>query len=130
LTNPYYIAARDQGRAFLKASLAAVLSQNKLDAIVYPTQTARINKTGEQPKRDSRGLFGNFGNVLASLAGWPELTVPAGFTSDGLPVGISFLGPEFSDQKILGLGFAFEQETHSLRQPPSTPLLPGDQFVY
>lgn len=129
-TNAYYLAARDQGRQFIRASLQAVLVQNRLDAIVYPTQTTRINKIGEYAKRNSRGLFGNFGPGLASMAGWPELTVPAGFTADGMPVGISFLGPEFSEQKLLGYGFAFEQKARALRQPATTPPLPGDRIDY
>lgn len=129
-TNAFYLAARDQGRQFIRASLQAVIVQNRLDAIVYPTQTTRINKIGESAERNSRGLFGNFGQGLASLAGWPELTVPAGFTSDGLPMGISFLGFEFSEQRLLGYGFAFEQRARALRQPATTPPLPGDVFDY
>lgn len=129
-TNPFYIAAREQGRAFVKASMEAILTQDKLDALVYPTSTMPIGKIGEPAKRNSRGLFGNFGPGISSLTGWPELTVPAGFTSEGLPVGVSFIGPEFSDMKLLALGFAFEQATHALRQPVTTPPLPGDRFTY
>jgi amidase len=129
-SNSYYMAARDQGRQLVRSSMKAILTRYNLDAIVYPTQTTRINKIGEYAKRDQRGLFGNFGNNLASLAGWPELTVPGGLTADGLPVGVSFLGPEFSEQKLLGFGFAFEQKTHALHQPVTTPPLAGDQFRY
>jgi amidase len=129
-TNAYYLAARDQGREFVRASMRAVLNQNRLDAIVYPTQTIRINKIGEPAQRNSRGLFGNFGPGLASLAGWPELTVPAGFTAEGLPVGVSFLGPEFSEHELLEYGFVFEQKIQALRQPVTTPSLPGDRFDY
>lgn len=129
-TNPLYIAARDQGRAFVKASMEAILIQDKLDAIVCPTQTRPIQKIGEAPQRNSRGLFGNFGHGITSLMGWPELTVPAGFTSEGLPVGISFIGSEFSDVKLLAFGYAYEQATRALRQPTTTPPLPGDHFTY
>jgi amidase len=55
--------------------MKAVLTRYNLDAIIYPTQTTRINKIGEYAKQNQRGLFGNFGTSLASLAGWPELTV-------------------------------------------------------
>jgi amidase len=130
LTDPVYVAGRDEGRALVRASLQAVLDRDDLDAIVYPTQTTRINRIGDPPKRNSRGLFGNFGPVLASLAGWPELTVPAGLTSDGLPVGVSFLGPAYSEQTLLGYGFAFERRAGGLRQPATTPPLPGDRFGY
>ncbi|MBB4125762.1 amidase [Xanthomonas translucens] len=129
-TDASYLAARAQGRQFVKASLQALLSTYRLDAIVYPTQTMRINRIGEPAQRNARGLFGNFGPGLASVAGWPELTVPAGFTADGLPVGVSLLGPEFSEQRLLGYGFAFEQRTHALRQPATTPPLAGERFAY
>jgi len=129
-TNPFYIAARDQGRAFVKASMEAILTKDRLDALVYPTSTMPIGKIGDAPKRNSRGLWGNFGLGLVSLAGWPELTVPAGFTSGGLPVGISFIGPAYSDMRLLAYGYAFEQATHALRQPTTTPPLPGDRFTY
>ncbi|NIP78013.1 MAG: glutamyl-tRNA amidotransferase, partial [Gemmatimonadetes bacterium] len=54
---------------------------------------------------------------LANLTGFPDLIVPAGFTSDRLPVGISFLGPAFSEPRLLGLGYAFEQATRARRDP-------------
>jgi amidase len=50
----------------------------------------------------------------------------AGFTSDDLPVGISFFGPAFSEAKLLALGYSFEQTTKAIRVPVHTPLLPGD----
>jgi amidase len=129
-TNPLYIAAREQGRAFVKASMQAILVQDKLDALVCPTQTRPIQKIGEAPRSNARHLFGNFGLGITSLTGWPELTVPAGFTGEGLPVGISFIGPDFSEMKLLAFGYAFEQATHALRQPATTPPLPGDRFTY
>ena len=128
-TNPVYAAARDQGRAFIKASMEAIFTQDDLDVLVYPTSTRPIDKIGEVAKRNSRGLFGNFGQGLISLAGWPDLTVPAGFTPEDLPVGISFVGREFSDMKLLAFGYAFEQATHALRQPGTTPPLPGDRIT-
>lgn len=130
MTDPVYVAGRDEGRQLVRASLQAVLDRDDLDAIVYPTQTIRINRLEDPPKRNARGLFGNFGPVLASLAGWPELTVPAGLTPDGLPFGVSFLGPAFSDQTLLAYGFAFERRADGLRQPATTPPLPGDRFGY
>jgi amidase len=129
-TNALYLAAREQGRAFVEASMQAILTQDRLDAVVCPTLTAPIQKLGETAKRNSRGLYSNYGHGLASLAGWPELTVPAGVTSAGLPVGISFIGPAFSDMRLLAYGYAFEQATHALRQPTTTPPLPGDRFTY
>ena len=63
---------------------------------------------------------------LANLTGLPDLIVPAGYTSDRLPVGISFLGRMFSEARLLALGYAFEQKTRVRRDPAHTPPLPGE----
>jgi amidase len=56
--------------------------------------------------------------------------VPAGFTGRGLPVSISFLGPAFSEPRLLALGYAFEQHTKARRLPAMTPALPGETIEY
>jgi amidase len=53
---------------------------------------------------------------LPAVAGYPHLTVPAGYAA-GLPVGISFFGPAFSDARLLGIGSAFEKATRHRRAP-------------
>ena len=52
----------------------------------------------------------------AAVAGFPHLTVPMGQVG-GLPVGLSFIGPAWSDALVLRLGYAFEQATHARRAP-------------
>ena len=52
----------------------------------------------------------------------------ARFTGDNLPVGISFFGPAFSEQKLLSLGYSFEQATHARRRPVTTPPLKGESL--
>ncbi len=54
--------------------------------------------------------------TLAAVAGYPHLTVPAGFAGK-LPVGVSFFGPAFSDARLLGIGHAFEKATRHRRAP-------------
>ena len=66
---------------------------------------------------------------IANLTGFPDLIVPAGFTSGALPVGISFFGPAFSEPKLLALGYAFEQATKARRLPRLTPPLPGETIT-
>jgi amidase len=63
---------------------------------------------------------------ISNMAGYPDLVVPAGMTAAGLPVTISILGPAFSDGKLLGYGYDFEQATHALHLPKNTPPVPGD----
>ena len=55
-------------------------------------------------------------STLPAVAGYPHVTVPAGWYH-GLPVGVSFIGAPFSEGKLLGYAFAFEQATRQ-RKPP------------
>ncbi|SFO90350.1 amidase [Actinomadura madurae] len=56
---------------------------------------------------------------LISATGCPALSVPAGFTSGGLPVGLQIVGPHRADLAVLRIGHAFEQATrHAARRPP------------
>ena len=68
------------------------------------------------------------GTIIASETGFPDLIVPAGMTKEGLPVTISFIGTAFSEPKLLGYGYDFEQATKALAVPKMTPVLPGDVF--
>jgi amidase len=52
----------------------------------------------------------------AAVAGYPSLSLPMGFVF-GLPVGLSFIGPAWSEATLVKLAYAFEQATHH-RQPP------------
>jgi amidase len=49
--------------------------------------------------------------TLISATGCPALSVPGGFTPDGLPVGLQIIGPPRADRKVLEVGHAFEQAT-------------------
>jgi amidase len=54
--------------------------------------------------------------MLPAVAGDPHVTVPMGQV-DGLPVGLSFIGPAWSDAQLLGFAFAYEARTHARRPP-------------
>ena len=56
----------------------------------------------------------------AARAGYPHITVPGGFVFD-LPVGVSFFGTAWSEPKLLGLAFAFEQATRHRQAPGMQP---------
>jgi amidase len=57
---------------------------------------------------------------FAAVAGYPHLTVPMGLVK-GLPVGLSFLGPKWSDGMILSLGYAYEQASRKRAEPRFLP---------
>ena len=120
-----YIAMRDFGLPLVRAILTGVLEAHDLDAIVYPTSPTRPGPAGIYRGSSSPNPAPSATN-LANLSGLPDLIVPAGYTSDRLPVGISFLGRMFSEARLLGLGYAFEQKTRVRRDPVHTPALPGE----
>jgi amidase len=121
----------------IRAGVLAVFANNKLDAIIYPTgkPAALINP----PKQDRtsgnsaggvEGPLSKSPDFIANIAGFPDLVVPAGMTKDGLPVTLSFFGTAYSDGKLLGYGYDFEQATHARVLPKNTPPLPSDHLKY
>jgi amidase len=89
----------------------AVMAQHHLDAIVAPTSS---------PAHMTDLVLGDHGlgdsTTPAAVAGYPSITVPAGFIH-GLPVGISFFAEAWSEPKLLRLAYAFEQATKARRAP-------------
>jgi amidase len=119
-----YKAVHDYGLPMVRTIVEGIIATEKLDAIIYPTSSRRPALTAAPP--DTPGGGRENGNNLANLTGFPDLIVPAGFTGDRLPVGLSFFGPAFSEPKLLALGYAFEQATHARKRPVTTPALPGE----
>ena len=130
LTDFDYIAVRDHALPLMRGIIGGLMEAENLDAIVYPTSPMRPGRVDPDP--DPVGAPGSGGSpvILANLTGFPDLIVPAGFTGRGLPVSISFLGPAFSEPRLLGLGYAFEQRTKVRRLPVTTPVLEGERVSY
>lgn len=127
LNDYQYTSVRDHALPLVRSVLNGILSNDKLDAIMYPTASRRpplISAPNDVPGGSSAS-----GSNLANLSGFPEAIVPAGFTTDDLPVGISLLGPAFSEAKLLSLAYGFEQATKVRRLPKHTPLRPGDSIA-
>ncbi len=123
MVDPGYIALRDYYMPMTAALVNGILAKDKLDAIVYPTNMKRPAQIVGPPGVAIPTAASP--TVIANLSGFPDLIVPAGFTTDDLPVTISFLGTAFNEPKLLALGYSFEQATHALRRPVHTPALPG-----
>jgi Asp-tRNA(Asn)/Glu-tRNA(Gln) amidotransferase A subunit family amidase len=126
---------RDGGRAEYCESLAAreelminilkVMADHNLDAIVHKTvehQPTLIKEGINPPYYNSRGAT----HLNTYLVCVPSISVPAGFTSDQLPVGITFLGRPYTDGAMIKLAYAYEQATGHRTAPTSTPPLPGE----
>jgi amidase len=129
LNDPIYLAAKNEGLGMITKAVTGVMANNKLDAIVYPTNTTAaspIKVVGPAKPRTSTDSATN----IANQTGFPDLIMPAGMTKEGLPVTISFFGPAFSEPKLLGYGYDFEQATKALKLPKHTPALPSDVLVF
>jgi amidase len=123
-----YTSVHDHGLPLVRAAMEGILASQKLDAIVYPTSPRRpgLLSAPLEPPGGGRESATN----IANLTGFPDLIVPAGFTGDRLPVGISFFGPAFSEQKLLSMGYSFEQATKARRRPVHTPPLKGEMITF
>lgn len=115
LASPAYIAARSRARRLAgPEGIDAALHADNLDVLVAPT-------TGVAWKIDPAAGdgFPGSGYGAAAVAGYPSLTVPMG-TSNGLPLGLAFIGPAWSEARLLQIGHAYEQLTGA-RRPPTFP---------
>jgi len=126
---PDQLAAALATRQTLIDSLNTAMDTAGVDALVFPTVLCPATPlpgvvdngykcTAASPMPLSFGsVFGIETMPLASIAGFPQITVPAGFTSDGLPLAVSFLGRVWSEPTLIRLAYAFEQATHARRRP-------------
>ena len=130
LTDYEYLAVRDHALLLVRSIIGGLMEAETLDAIVYPTSPERPERVDPDPDPESVPGSGESAVILANLTGFPDLIVPAGFTGRGLPVSISFLGPAFSEPRLLALGYAFEQRTMARRLPATTPPLEGETITY
>lgn len=127
LNDYQYTSVRDHGLPLVRAVLEGALAKDQLEAIVYPTASRRPALIAAPTEVPGGGAAS--GANLANLSGFPELIVPAGFSTDDLPIGISFLGPAFSESRLLAFGYSFEQATKARRLPVHTPLRGGESIT-
>jgi amidase len=113
LTSPDYKKAVDACKKKGKSAIDAALAKNKLDAFV--TQSMDPAWLIDPVLGDGGG--GVYGGSHAAVAGYPSLTVPAGEAMGGLPIGLLFFGPAWSDGLLLKLGFAYEAATSHRKLP-------------
>lgn len=112
LDDPAYLAARDRlKRRAGPEGIDRLLREKDVIALVGPTSTPAIPI---DPVNGDHFGGGPDGGSIAAVAGYPHLTVPMGRVQ-GLPVGLSFYGPAWSEARLLALGFAFEQARGKLR---------------
>jgi aspartyl-tRNA(Asn)/glutamyl-tRNA(Gln) amidotransferase subunit A len=93
----------------------------KVDVIACPVWPFPPFKFGERVQDPLQMYLSDVFTVTANLSGNPSLSVPVGFTGAELPVGMQFIGPNYREDLIHQVGFAYEQETEFYKKKP--PLL-------
>jgi amidase len=112
LTDQTYIDALAKSKRLTREEgIDAVMQKNNLDALIAPTAGPSWLIDWVNGDSDTGGC-----STPAAVAGYPHVTVPAGFV-EGLPIGMSFFGAAWSEGKLLKLAYAFEQMTKARREP-------------
>jgi amidase len=105
------LAKREQARA----AIVSLMNERDITAFVYPTLRRKPAAIG-QPQAGSNCQ-------LSAATGLPAMTMPAGFTEDGLPVGMDLLGQPWSEPTLLKVAYAYERAVAPRKPPKTTPPL-------
>jgi len=117
--DPGYKKARARSLELAGAQgIDRLMKENRLHALVGPTMPPAWKIDAVNGDQSSGGGAGS----LAAVAGYPHLTVPMGLVK-GLPVGLSFIGPKWSDALLLSLGYAYEQARGPIPAPTFIPAI-------
>ncbi len=116
-TRAYRLALQKSKSLSQAQGIDAVMNQNKLDAIVAPSNSPVW--TTDLVNGDCGSSYVS-SSSLAAIAGYPNITVPAGFIKE-LPIGISFFGRAFSEPTLIKIAYAYEQATKARRMPKFLP---------
>jgi len=134
LTGTYVLSAGYYDAYYKKAQKVRSLIINefkevfqKVDVLACPSTPNVATKLGEAANNPLHGYIADQLNIPGSLAGLPALSIPCGFarpsdgdtpSMDGLPVGLQIIGPQFGEQKIFNVGYAYQQLTEWHKKHP------------
>lgn len=125
-----YTSAKQYGMAAVRGAVLGLMQEKQVDAFVYPTRSRQPELIDpETPKIVDRPSTPSLTSI-ANVTQFPDVIVPAGVTAEKMPVTISFFGPAYSEPRLLGFAYAYEQATQHRVSPSTTPKLPGERFEY
>ena len=116
------LAARER----LQRSILNVIAMHRLGAILFPD--VQVPPPLKSDVHSGRWTVLSFptNTLMASQAGLPAISMPAGFTDDGLPVGVELVGKPYDEAALLRLAYSYEQAFRPRRAPDSAPPLAGE----
>ena len=91
----------------------------KVDAILTPTTPAPAFRIGAKAEDPLRMYLSDLYTISANLAGIPGISIPCGFSSEGLPIGLQILGKPFHEAELLSIAHQFEQSHPFAKQHPA-----------
>ncbi len=121
--DPARILEGQRAREQLMQNMANAMADARVTAIALKAvehQPTLIEEATTPPYKSNGGVV----SINTFMIHTPIITVPMGFSSDGIPAGLAFLGLPFSDTTLIKFAYAYEQATHHRKPPSSTPALP------
>ena len=108
-------------RTAIQQSILKLMEEQKLDVLAYPTLRRKPALIGVPQ--------GGGTCQLSAATGFPAISMPAGFTADGLPVGVELMGRAMDDAKLVSYAYSYEKSINHRRAPERTPALGGRKSV-
>jgi len=111
----YYLKAQ-KVRTLIKEDFEEAFK--KCDVLITPTSPTPAFKLGEKTKDPLKMYLSDIFTISGNLSGIPGISIPCGFTQNGLPIGLQILAPIFGEEKLLQVAYTFEQNTdYHLKKP-------------
>jgi Asp-tRNA(Asn)/Glu-tRNA(Gln) amidotransferase A subunit family amidase len=110
------VAEARSKRAQLLTLITRAMDAQRIDVLAYPTLRRKAAIIGE-PQRGAENC------QLSPSTGLPAISIPAGFTDEGVPVGLELMGAAWSESKLMAAAFAYEQAARPRKAPSLTPAL-------
>ena len=103
----YYLRAQ-KTRTLIRNDFDKAFEQ--VDAILTPTSPTPAFKFGEKSEDPISMYLSDIYTISTNLAGLPGISVPCGFSENGLPIGMQLIGQAFEEEKLLGIANAYDRE--------------------
>lgn len=101
------------------------IGQEEIEAVEMMEQISKsgFEKLMKENQLDALVTLGSDASTMLAIGGYPAITVPAGYDSHGMPIGVCFGGLKGTEPKLIEIAYDFEQATKARKPPPTFHLL-------